>query len=39
MLSVDTYERWTNVAVDDQDDLQRELKSIWNTCYPGEKLF
>jgi len=38
MLSVDTYEKWTNLAVDDQDDLQRELKVIWNTCYPGEKL-
>jgi len=39
MLSVDTYEQWINLPVDDQDDLQHELKSIWNTCYPDEKLF
>lgn len=38
MLSVDRYEQWTNLGVEDQDELQGELKSIWNTCYPGEKL-
>lgn len=38
LLPAETYEQWTNLGVEDQDDLQRELKVIWNTCYPDEKL-
>lgn len=38
LLPVEEFEQWTNLAMDDQDDLQRTLVKVWTTCYPDEAL-